>query len=352
MQGAEGPRWRDNFEGGAGILGQARYGTGLVLVFGWVRKGDWGLGIGDGRARPGVQSTRRMDSGQRHQACRTGDGGPWTWGAMAHWAPGIQWGGRVRSLQCDVRSTNQEMRQSRKQAPGNPTLFRQTVRNHNHDRNTPSPFHVLFSCWRVGDGITALQPLEEEGGSLSPPAPPPRGPPPLLLFLLLHRDRTHPPPSPFSTTPMLASATSERGDCHLGVVDKESPGTEVTGDGRTTLKKDPLTHRVTTNLTDMTFLPPGKPPRADNESRMRIAAKARADGCAKNDGHYFGPGTEHTLLLFLVKLGFSGAPLNKWSGLFSPLFLHMFIQPGNNSTWGLRWLAGLAPSSRHHRPAT
>lgn len=127
---------------------------------------------------------------------------------------------------------------------------------------------------------------------------------------------------------MLASATSERGDCHLGVVDKESPGTEVTGDGRTTLKKDPLTHRVTTKLTDMTFLPPGKPPRADNESRMRIAAKARADGCAKNDGRYFGPGTEHTLLLFLVKLGFSGAPRNKWSGLF-----FSFVSAHVHSTW-------------------
>lgn len=348
MQGAEGPRWRDNFEGGAGILGQARYGTGLVLVFGWVRKGDWGLGIGDGRARPGVQSTRRMDSGQRHQACRTGDGWPWTWG---RWRTGRrasngESGSGVFNAMCGRRTRkcdNQENKHpeiprfSGKQSATTTTT--ETRLRHSMCYFRAGALGMVsprFSPLKKREGVSPLQLLLLE----------------VPLLFLLHRDRTHPPPSPFSTTPMLASATSERGDCHLGVVDKESPGTEVTGDGRTTLKKDPLTHRVTTKLTDMTFLPPGKPPRADNESRMRIAAKARADGCAKNDGCYFGPGTEHTLLLFLVKLGFSGAPRNKWSGLFSPLFLHMFIQPGNNFTWGLRWLAGLAPSSRHHRPAT
>lgn len=80
------------------------------------------------------------------------------------------------------------------------------------------------------------------------------------------------------------------------------PATE----GKSTLKKDPLTHGVTTQVTDMTFLPPGKPPRADTESRMRAPAKARADRCAKNDGHYFGPGTEHTPSFSLSSLDFQG----------------------------------------------
>lgn len=155
-------------------------------VWDWAGVGFWmgsegRLGIGNWGWTSPTRSPEHPESGQRTAASSVSNRGraALDLGAMAHWAPGIQWGERVRSLQCDVRSTNQEMRQSRKQAPGNPTLFRQTVRNHNHDRNTPSPFHVLFSCWRIGDGITALQPLEEEGGSLSPPAPPPRGPPPL-----------------------------------------------------------------------------------------------------------------------------------------------------------------------------
>lgn len=158
----------------------------LASVDGFERViGDWGLGIGDGRARPGVQSTWRMDSGQRTAASSVSNRGR---GALDLGGEGALGAGHPMG-----RAGQRVFNAMAVDEPGNATIkktstrkshaFRQTVRNHNHDRNTPSPYHVLFSCWRIGDGITALQPLEEEdGGRLSPPAPPPRGPPPLLFL--------------------------------------------------------------------------------------------------------------------------------------------------------------------------
>lgn len=155
----------------------------LASVDGFERViGDWELGMDEPDQESRAPGEWTADSGQRHQASRTGDGGPWTWGARAHWAPGIQWGGRVRESSMRWRSTNQEMRQSRKQAPGNPTLSGKqsatTTTTETHLRHTM----CYFRAGALGM-VSPLQPLEEEdGGRLSPPAPPPRGPPPLFFL--------------------------------------------------------------------------------------------------------------------------------------------------------------------------
>lgn len=182
--------------------------------------GDWELGMDEPDQESRAPGEWTADSGQRHQASRTGDGGPWTWRARAHWAPGIQWGGRVRESSMRWRSTNQEMRQSRKQAPGNPTLSGKQSATTTTTETRLRHTMCYFRAGALGMVSPRFSPLKKkmEGDS------------PLRLLLLevpllsssclappadLHRDRTH-PPSPFSTTPMLASATSERGDCHLG----------------------------------------------------------------------------------------------------------------------------------------